>query len=215
MNDAFYIAATGMQAQQKNLNTISNNLTNVNTSGFKKSRVVFSDLMIDASKKTSSNELDATDTSNQSGSGVSASNMLRSFESGELKTTGSPFDVAIQGNGFIEVAMADGTNAFTRGGTLKVNEDGKLATSSGYVLKSNIQIPENTQSVSIDKDGKVSVQTTNNSKPVELGYIEIARFPNQNALAYTYILKFKIEIMISNIKKIIFRGVNCCGYRFS
>ena len=134
MNDAFYIAATGMQAQQKNLNTISNNLTNVNTSGFKKSRVVFSDLMIDASKKTSSNELDATDTSNQSGSGVSASNMLRSFESGELKTTGSPFDVAIQGNGFIEVAMADGTNAFTRGGTLKVNEDGKLATSSGYVL---------------------------------------------------------------------------------
>jgi flagellar basal-body rod protein FlgG len=187
MFDALYIAATGMQSQQLNVDTIANNIANVNTVGFKKGRVGFADLMVRdaAGVQPTAEEIRAgvMASSRSLGSGVAVSALSKVFDTGDIKKTGSALDVAIQGDGFIEVVMPDGSSAFTRGGSLKVNTDGVLATQSGYPLKSRLAIPDNAQELVIDTDGHVRVRLPNQATPVEVGQIELVRFNSPGLLA--------------------------------
>jgi flagellar basal-body rod protein FlgG len=189
MFDALYIGATGMQAQQLNVDTIANNLANVNTSGFKKGRVSFTDLVTrdtaplqPATSADGGLEIGPLAALPRLGAGVGAANVSKVFDVGDLKQTGSAFDVAIQGEGFLEVAMADGSRAFTRGGTLKVNADGMLVTQSGYPLRPGITVPPDATSISIGADGHVRISVPNQAAPVDAGQLEIARFMNPASL---------------------------------
>ncbi|WP_420997934.1 flagellar basal-body rod protein FlgG [Cupriavidus sp. 30B13] len=186
MLDALFIAATGMQAQQTNVDTIANNLANVNTPGFKKGRVSFSDLITQDATKLLGIAGDAaagvSGATTRVGVGVGIANMDKVLDVGDLKKTDSAFDVAIAGQGFIEVQMPDGTRAFTRGGTLKVNQDGMLATQTGYALKPGIAIPENATDMQIGADGHVMVRLSGQTTPTDAGQLELVRFPNAGAV---------------------------------
>lgn len=188
MFDALYIGATGMQAQQLNVETIANNLANANTVGFKKARVGFADLMVRdtagvVSPTSEEARAGALAAGRQLGAGVSVSSLSKVFEMGELKKTDSPFDIAIQGEGFLEVMLADGSSAFVRGGTLKVNKDGLLATGTGYALKPALAMPDNAEALTIGRDGRVQVRLQNQPNPIELGQIELVRFNGAGLLA--------------------------------
>lgn len=180
MNDSLHIAATSLQAQQLNVDTVANNLANLNTSGFKKARVSFQDLMYRevARAAVGTPGADAT----KLGSGVSAST-LRAFSAGELKKTDEPLDLAVRGEGFIEIVMPDGTTAYSRGGTLQVNRDGLLATLQGYALKPSIQVPPDATQLVIAPDGRVLARAANQRDALEVGRIELARFTNPGAMA--------------------------------
>ena len=188
MIDALYIGATGMQAQQLHVDTIANNLANLNTPSFKKGRVGFADLMLAESarvRQPTAEEVRAGVLAGPQrvGAGVGISGVSRIFEAGELKKTEAPMDLAIQGEGFIEVSMPDGSRTFTRGGTLKTNRHGLLATQAGHPLKPALTVPEGVQSISIAADGKVLARVATQSTPVELGQIELVRFASPGQLA--------------------------------
>lgn len=189
MNDALYIAATGMQAQQLNVDTIANNLANVNTAGFKKGRVSFTDLMSGAAglvpPRTAaepSADVGPLAPGTRLGSGVGVSSVSKLFDAGDVKETGSALDVAILGEGFLEVAMPDGTRAFTRGGTLTVNADGLLATASGHPLEPRIAVPSQATGMTIDAKGAVWIQAGDEAKPIQAGELELVRFASPGAL---------------------------------
>ncbi len=187
MNDALYIAATGMQAQQLNVDTIANNLANVNTPGFKKARVTFTDLVTREAAQlgpaggaqTGEGLLGTA----RAGSGVGVSSLARLFDVGDLRQTNSAFDVAIRGDGFLEVVLPDGSRAFSRGGTLKVNPDGLLADEAGNAFRPGIAIPTDATGIVIDADGRVAVTIPRQATPVEIGRLELVRFANPGALA--------------------------------
>jgi flagellar basal-body rod protein FlgG len=190
MFDALYIGATGMQAQQLNVDTIANNLANVNTPGFKKARVSFSDLMMIESTRLG--PLAGADGAVEggplaglprTGAGVGIGSLSKLFELGSMSQTGSAWDVAIQGDGFLQVVLPDGSAAFTRGGSLKVNSDGLLATQAGQPLKPSITIPANAKAVSIGADGTVLVTVPDQAKPVDAGQLQLVRFANPTGLA--------------------------------
>jgi flagellar basal body rod protein FlgG len=177
MFDALYIGATGMQAQQLNVDTIANNLANVNTTGFKRSRVSFTDLV---ARDGSRMGMQATDAGlfgpgASLGAGVGILNLSKLFDMGDLKKTDSPLDVTVRGDGFIEVAMPDGSTAYARGGTLKVTKDGQLATLSGLPLKANIAIPDDAQEILIHPEGLVQVRTSAKSSAMDVGRIDLVR----------------------------------------
>lgn len=174
MNDSLYIAATGMQAQQTTIDSIANNLANVGTTGFKKGRVAFQQMM-QADPATAAQPPSA-------GLGIAVASITRDFTPGTLAQTGAQMDVAIDGAGFIEVALADGSLAYTRGGTLSVTPDAYLATADGHVLKPAIHIPANVSAIHIAADGKVSIQTAAGGASSEVGQIELATFANPAAL---------------------------------
>jgi flagellar basal-body rod protein FlgG len=184
MFDALYIGATGMQAQQLNVDTIANNLANVNTTGFKRSRVSFTDLV---ARDGSRMGMQATDAGlfgpgASLGAGVGILNLSKLFDMGDLKKTDSPLDVTVRGDGFIEVAMPDGSTAYARGGTLKVTKDGQLATLSGLPLKANIAIPDDAQEILIHPEGLVQVRTSAKSSALDVGRIDLVRFANAPGL---------------------------------
>jgi flagellar basal-body rod protein FlgG len=182
MNDSLYIAATGMHMQQKGVDTIANNLANVNTNGFKKSRVSFEDLVYrDLGGVAAALDSGAGQRLWQ-GSGVGMASIMKSFIAGELKKTEQPMDLAIQGEGFLEVVAQDGTPAFTRGGTLTVDQDGMLATAGGLVLKPSIHIGADAKEVSIKPDGRVMVRSRDGASAMEAGRIELVRFADSGAL---------------------------------
>ena len=187
MFDAFHIAATGMNAQQQNVDAVANNLANVNTTGFKKSRVSFFDLVArDADRALAVGTDVATaplDAARTSGVGVGIASIAKLFEAGDMKKTDSAFDIAIAGDGFLEVSMPDGSRAYTRGGSFKVNADGLLATTTGHTLKPGIAVPENAQNLLVAVDGRVTVQMPNQTTPVELGRLEMVRFTNLAGLS--------------------------------
>jgi len=192
MFDALYIAATGMQAQQLGIDTIANNLANVNTAGFKKTRVNFTDLMNAGpaalpfpgiSPITGASMADPIAATQQIGIGVAVASMPTMFDQGTLNTTGSVWDVAIQGDGFFAVTMPDGSTEYTRGGTLQVNGDGLLATQTGLPLKPNIQVPANAAQLAVGADGTVTALLPNQSKPAMLGQLQMARFSNASGLS--------------------------------
>jgi flagellar basal-body rod protein FlgG len=183
MFDALQIAATGMNAQQQNVDAIANNLANVNTNGFKRARVSFTDLVSrQAEAAAMSGATDPDSGLAMRGTGVSVAHVTRSFEPGEARQTGSVYDVTIGGDGFLEVLMPDGSRAYTRGGTLRVSADGQLATASGQPLKPGINIPDDVQELAISTDGRVQVKTARHPAAVEVGQLELVRFISPSGL---------------------------------
>lgn len=181
MLNSLYIGATGLHAQQLYVDTIANNLANVNTPGFKKSRVDFQDLMYRELSKVTS--VDGTQQALQRlGSGVGVANAEKVFAAGDVKKTDAPLDVAIQGDGFLEVVLPDGSQAFSRGGSLQINSSGMLATAEGYPLRASIHVPSDAKQMSLSADGHVLVTTSANKAPTDLGQIELAKFANPGGL---------------------------------
>ncbi|MGM9489674.1 flagellar basal-body rod protein FlgG [Ideonella sp. YS5] len=176
MFDALQIAATGMHAQQQNVDAIANNLANVNTNGFKKARVSFTDLVSRQQADAAANAAEADASLPTRGTGVSVAHVARSFDAGEARKTDSAYDVTIAGDGFLEVLMPDGSRAYTRGGTLRVSQDGQLAAASGQPLKPGINIPDDVQDLTITTDGRVQIKTARHPTAVEVGQLELVRF---------------------------------------
>lgn len=182
MLDSFYISAIGMRAHSTQIDTISNNVANLNTTGFKRGVVSFSSLSgTDAVSAAANAARAAAVLSNQSGGGVSTQ-LAYSMLAGALTPTNAPLDVAINGNGFIEVTRADGSPAYTRAGSLMVNAQGMLATRTGEVLAAKIAVPPDTQTVSIAPDGHVYAIAGNSTTQVDLGQIELVSFANPSGL---------------------------------
>lgn len=181
---SLYTAASGMLANQMTVDTISNNLANVNTSGYKKTRMEFQDLlyqtMIEPGGTTS--EGMKLPGSLQVGLGVKTSGNTRSFEQGNITNTGNDWDVAISGSGFFQVRMPDGTNSYTRDGSFKVNADGFVVTASGNPLDPQIQVPANSTSPKVGPDGRVSVLLQGDATTTEIGSVELATFVNPAGL---------------------------------
>jgi flagellar basal-body rod protein FlgG len=181
MSDSLYIAATGMHAQQTQLDVIANNLANTNTTAFKKSRVDFGDLMYHSSADTSGSSL-TSDINNPIGVGASASQVGKIFSSGEVKKTERPLDLAIIGDGFFEVVMPDGSYGYTRSGAITQNSDGMLTTLDGYPLSSFVQVPEDTTEIAIKTDGTVMAMLAGEDSLTEIGEIELVRFVSPRGL---------------------------------
>jgi flagellar basal-body rod protein FlgG len=181
MLDSLYIAATGMQAQQLNVDTISNNLANVNTTAFKRSRVTFEDTLYREIGRRNALLGDAA--AARFGTGVAVSDTTKLFTDGELAQTDAPLDVAIRGQGFFEVLLPDGSRAFTRGGTLQVNKDRLLTTADGQVIAPALEIPSDATAIAIDTTGHITATVPGQTNPVEIGQFELARFVNPGGLS--------------------------------
>jgi len=179
-------AASGMYAQQINIQTISNNIANINTTSFKKNRAEFKDLMYQEVSNSPQNSrlpgvIEDTNNKLQIGNGVQVSSTQKIFEQGDLAQTQNQLDLAIYGDGFYQVRKPDGTFAYTRDGSFKISADGSLVTASGNLLEPGFSLTEDTASVQISKDGLVSATTLDGST-VELGTIELAKFINPAGL---------------------------------
>lgn len=185
MNDALYIAATGMQTQQLAVDTISNNLANAQTPGFKSGRVNFQELMYrDVAAHGAHTHAGVDDTPAASpgqGSGVGVASMVKDFTAGTVSTNGTAMNVAIKGDGFLEVQAADGSTAYWRGGLLQVNADGWLATAQGQVLKPQVRVDPKAGDLVIAVDGKVSVHKAG-AADVEVGQLSLQVFANAAGL---------------------------------
>jgi flagellar basal-body rod protein FlgG len=172
-----------MNAQQTNMDVISNNLANVDTNGFKKSRADFQDLMYQT--KTAPGRASGNGNGNptglQIGTGVRTVGTKKLFTTGNFKQTGNPFDIAIEGKGFFQVTMPDGTVAYTRNGSFNADRDGNLVTSDGYLLEPNITVPQGSENFDVSQEGIVSVEV--GGQVQQLGTIELANFINPTGLS--------------------------------
>ncbi len=184
MMRSLWTSKTGMEAQQVQLDHISHNLANSATNGFKKSHAVFEDLMYQNLRQVGSNSTEQTTlpTGLQVGLGVRAVATSRNFSQGNLQQTGGTFDLAIQGNGFFEIQMPDGSVGYTRDGAFQVNAQGQMVTNNGYLLQPGITVPQNAQKVSIGLDGTVTASLPNQSTPQTLGQIQLTNFINPAGL---------------------------------
>jgi len=185
MNRALRTAATGMAAQQLNVDLISNNLANVNTTGFKKSRPEFQDLMYQTIKAGGSSEDGRVQepAEIQVGNGVLPAAVVKNFGQGDIQPTNNPLDIAIQGDGFFQVQRPDGTIAYTRDGSLKVSGDGQLVTSQGYLIDPPITFSSDTQSITIGLDGTIQATEAGQTSPTKIGQLELAKFVNPAGLS--------------------------------
>lgn len=182
---SLWIAKTGLEAQQTNLDVISNNLANVNTVGFNRARPVFEDLMYQTIRQPGAQVGDANQlpTGLQLGTGVRTAATERIHSQGALNNTGNPLDVAIQGHGYFEVEMPDGTLAYTRNGQLQLDQNGQLVTANGYPVQPPVNIPDNALQIEIARDGTVSVtQPGAVGQNVEVGQLQLATFVNTSGL---------------------------------
>jgi flagellar basal-body rod protein FlgG len=181
---ALFTAATGMQAQQLNLDTISNNLANVNTSGFKKNRVDFQDLLYQTLRTPGTRVATGAEvpTGIQVGHGTRPVATQKLWSQGNFQQTENPMDLVIEGDGFFQLNRPDGTIAYTRAGAFKRDSQGQIVNSDGYLLQPALRIPDDTLSISIASDGTVSVTTAAQAAPQQLGQIELARFVNPAGL---------------------------------
>lgn len=184
MNRALRTAATGMFAQQLNIDTIANNLANVNTTGFKKSRPEFQDLMYQTLKATgvSQNPNLQTAMELQVGNGSVPIATLRSFMQGDVQPTQNQLDVAIEGEGFLQVRKPDGTIAYTRDGSFKMSGEGSLVTSQGYLVEPPLSFASDTSEISIGRDGTIEAHTVGGGEAVKVGQFELAKFVNPAGL---------------------------------
>ena len=187
MISALWTAATGMNAQEKNIDVSSNNLSNVNTNGFKKGRVDFEDLMYTnltqpGSPNTQGSQIPVGE---EIGHGTKVSSTEKIFTQGNLQNTDNPLDVVIEGDGFLQVRKPDGSIAYTRDGSLKQDSNGQLVTSEGYPIQPEITIPPETTDITITTDGTVNVQTAGDNQPQQIGQIQLARFSNPAGLNST------------------------------
>jgi flagellar basal-body rod protein FlgG len=181
---SLWIAKTGMEAQQTQLDTISHNLANVGTNGFKRGHVVFEDLIYQNLRQAGAASSDSTQlpTGLQVGLGVRPVATSRNFGQGNLQQTSNNLDVAIKGQGFFQVQQPDGTSAYTRDGSLQVDANGQLVTNSGYIVQPGITIPANAQNVTIAADGTVSASIPGQATPQTVGQLTIATFVNPAGL---------------------------------
>ena len=181
---SLYIAKTGLEAQQTNLDVVTNNLANVSTNGFKKSRAVFEDLLYQNVRQPGAQSSQQTQLPSglQIGTGVRAVATERIHTHGNPQQTGNSKDVMINGSGFFQVLMPDGTTAYTRDGSFQTDNNGQLVTSSGYVLQPPITVPSNALSMTVGRDGTVSVTTPGTVAPTQIGSIQVSNFVNPAGL---------------------------------
>jgi flagellar basal-body rod protein FlgG len=181
---SLWISKTGMEAQQLQLDNISHNLANVATTGYKKSHAEFEDLIYQNLRQSGSASSDQTQLPNglQVGLGVRPVATARDFTQGSLQQTGNTLDVAISGNGFLQVTMPDGTTGYTRDGSLKLDANGQVVTNNGYVVQPGITFPPNAQSISIAADGTVTATLPGTATPSTLGQLQLANFANPAGL---------------------------------
>ncbi len=181
---SLWSAATGMQAQTLNIDVISNNLANVGTSGFKKSRADFQDLLYQTlrSPGVSSSADTQVPTGIQVGHGTRPAATQKMFTQGEFNHTENELDLAIEGSGFFQIIQPNGETAYTRAGTFKLDSDGRVVTSDGFPLEPEITIPTDAVAVSIGTDGTVSVLLAGDNQPSEIGTVELASFTNPAGL---------------------------------
>jgi flagellar basal-body rod protein FlgG len=184
MMRSLWTAGSGMTAQQFNIDTIANNLANVNTAGFKKSRVDFQDLLYQSVRYAGTPVTQGAQipTGIQIGHGVRPVATQKIFTQGTFQQTDNPLDLVIEGEGFFQVLMPDGTVAYTRDGAFKMDGEGRLVTSDGFTLEPEILVPSNTVTVSVGTDGTVSAVLDGESEPQNLGSIELVRFVNPAGL---------------------------------
>lgn len=184
MLKALSSAATGMIAQQTNIDVISNNVANVNTAGYKKSRAEFQSLFSEKVKIPGALVSQGTNqpVGIEIGLGVKTAATQRLFSEGTLKNTGNPYDLAIEGTGFFQVQLDDGNISYTRDGTFKVDANGTLTTSDGYVIQPQITIPQDASDIIITTDGSVGVKTANQPTQTQVGTLELMKFVNPAGL---------------------------------
>ena len=181
---ALWISKTGLDAQQTQMDVISNNLANVSTSGFKRSRAVFEDLLYQTLRQPGAQSSQQTQVPSglQIGTGVRPVATERIHTQGNLQLTGNQLDVAIQGAGFFQVQMPDGTTAYSRDGSFQIDSQGQLVTANGFAIQPALTIPANAINVSIGRDGLVSVTQPGVTAPVQVGSLQLATFINPAGL---------------------------------
>jgi flagellar basal-body rod protein FlgG len=184
MMRSLWTSKTGMESQQTQLDAIAHNLANASTNGYKRSHVVFEDLMYQNLRQAGANSTEQTTlpTGLQVGLGARAVANARSFTQGNLQQSSNPLDLAVQGGGFFEIQMPDGTAGYTRDGSFQVNSQGQLVTNNGYLVNPGITIPSNAQSVTIGTDGTVGVLLPGQALPQSVGQIQLASFVNPAGL---------------------------------
>ena len=183
---SLWTSASGMTGQQFNIDTIANNLSNVNTTGFKKNRADFEDLLYQTKKLagTPATEVTLVPTGVQVGHGVKVAATQKVYTQGSLQNTGNVSDLAIEGEGFFKVLLYDGTYGYTRDGAFKLDSNGQLVTSNGYRVVPEVIMPEGfiRESLSISQDGRVTVKVPGNDDPILVGQMELYRFVNPTGL---------------------------------
>ena len=184
MHAALFASKTGLTAQDKQLTTISNNLANAATVGYKRDRVIFEDLLYQIQRQpgAQSSQSNQVPSGLQLGTGVRVVGTQKQFTSGNLQVTDQPLDMAINGRGFFEILQPNGTTAYTRNGEFHLSADGEMVTADGLVLQPAITIPQGALSITIGKDGTVSVLLSGNAAPTQVGNIQLSDFVNPAGL---------------------------------
>lgn len=184
MHAALYISKTGLSAQDTRLAAISNNLANVATAGFKKDRVVFEDLLYQIQRQPGASSSQSTELPSgmQIGTGVRVSSSQKLFTQGALQTTGEALDIGVNGRGFFEIMMPDGSSAYTRDGQFQVNANGEIVTGQGHILNPGLTVPADAQTITVGQDGVVTVKLPGQPQPVNIGNINLVDFVNPSGL---------------------------------
>ncbi|MES2604258.1 MAG: flagellar basal-body rod protein FlgG [Pseudomonadota bacterium] len=184
MNQSLWIAKTGLDAQQTKMSVISNNLANASTTGFKRTRAVFEDLLYQNQRQVGAQSSQETlyPTGLMIGTGVRTVATEKLFSQGAMSQTQNPLDVGIDGKGFLQVVLPDGNIAYTRDGGLQVDSQGALVTSSGYAIQPNITIPSDAMSITIGTDGTVSVRQPGQANTTQVGSLQLVDFVNPAGL---------------------------------
>ena len=184
MNPAMWISKTGVQAQDARLQAIANNLANANTVGYKRDRVMFEDLFYQVERQPGARTEQGTPSATgvQMGNGTRLVGTQKVFTNGGLQTTGQNLDVAIVGNGFLQVDGPNNTPAYTRAGQLQINADGHLVNAQGLLLQPQITVPANTTALTISDNGTVTATVAGSTTPTELGQLHLSNFPNPSGL---------------------------------
>lgn len=182
---ALSTAATGMLAQQLNIDVLSNNIANMNTSGFKRSRAEFQDLLYQNIERVGANSSDAgtvTPSGIQVGAGVRTAGVYRISDQGSLQNTGNQYDVAINGKGFFRIQLPDGQDAYTRAGSFQVDQNGQLVTPEGYAVQPAVNIPAGTIDITINEQGQINAKLDGQPAPQNVGQFDLAIFANEGGL---------------------------------
>lgn len=184
MLPALWVAKTGLSAQDTNLTTISNNLANVSTTGFKRDRAEFQDLLYQIKRQPGAQSTQDSELPSglQLGTGVRIVGTQKNFTAGSLQTTNQPLDLAVNGRGFFQILQPDGTTSYTRDGTFHLDSNGQIVTASGFALQPAIVVPNNTQSFTVGQDGTVSVTVTGSAANQVIGNLQTADFINPAGL---------------------------------
>ena len=184
MFSSLWVAKTGLDAQQTRMDVVSHNLANANTTGFKSSRASFQDLVYQNLRQPGGQTTEQTNAPSglMLGTGVRVVGNEKLFTQGNIEQTGNSLDVAVQGRGFLQVTMPDGTTAYTRDGSLHMDQNGQVVTANGYAVDPAITIPANAQSITIGSDGTVSITLPGQAAPQQVGTVQLADFINPAGL---------------------------------